>query len=184
MRIISTKEHLCSPCSTCDLRDFKSTASRRGTLFLIPNPLFADICTLFSGARGCSWIFLALLAAGHGGGSPAHHGARAGPGRAPWCMLWAFKVVSNRGIAFQPARANQANANPKNDTKKKNVSISLMLYLKYHSSCQRLGSQGTTAALQASVTATNGASAFGFVSVHVGVCVITGSYSSRNQEHS
>ena len=40
------------------------------------------------------------------------------------------------------------------------------------------GSHGTTAALQAFpfVTATNGASAFGFVSLRVCVCVIVGSY--------
>ena len=62
----------------------------------------------------------------------------------------------------------------------------LLLILKYDSSCQRLGSHGTTAAIQAFpfVTATNGASAGGFDSVRVWACVIVGSYSSRNQENS
>ena len=44
-----------------------------------------NICTLFSGARGC---FLTLSAAGNAGGPPVHHGASLGPRR----VLWAFKV--------------------------------------------------------------------------------------------
>ena len=65
--------------------------------------------------------------------------------------------------------------------------LSLLLFWKYHSSRQRLGSHGTTAAPQAFpfVTATNGASARGFVSVCGCACVIVGSYnSSRSQEQS
>ena len=61
--------------TTCRARDFKSTTSRRGTLYYrtsVPNALFLDICTLFSGARGS---FLALSAEGHAGGPPVHHGA-------------------------------------------------------------------------------------------------------------
>ena len=63
---------------------------------------------------------------------------------------------------------------------------SLLLFLKCHSSRQRLGRYGTTAALQAfpSVTAPNGAS--GCVCERARVClsVIEASYSSKNQEHS
>ena len=63
---------------------------------------------------------------------------------------------------------------------------SLLLFLKYHSSRQRLHSHGTTATLQPFpfVTATNGASAYGFVSMRVCARVVVGSYSSRNQERS
>ena len=52
--------------------------------------------------------------------------------------------------------------------------VSPLLFLKYQSSRQSLGSHGTTAALQAFpvVTATNGASACVFVSVRVCACVI------------
>ena len=53
--------------------------------------LFLDVCTLFSGARGS---FLALSAAGHAGEAPVHHSASLGPERAPWCLLWAFKLVN------------------------------------------------------------------------------------------
>ena len=58
--------------------------------------------------------------------------------------------------------------------------------MKYHSSCQRLGSHGTTGTLQAFPfeTAPDGASACGFVSVRACACVIAGPYSSRNQEQS
>ena len=48
--------------------------------------------TLFSGDRG---YFLALSAAAHAGGSSVHHGASLGPGRAPWRVLWAFKVATS-----------------------------------------------------------------------------------------
>ena len=44
--------------------------------------VFLEICTLFSGNR--HGYFLALSAAGHAGIPPVHHGARLGPGRAPW----------------------------------------------------------------------------------------------------
>ena len=52
---------------------------------------FWDICALFLGARG---YFLARLAAGHAEGPSVHHGAGLGPGRAPWRVLWAFKVIT------------------------------------------------------------------------------------------
>ena len=67
--------------------------------------------------------------------------------------------------------------------------LSLLLFLKDHSSRQWLGSHGTTAALYAFPfvtatlgTATNGPSACVFVSVCVCVCAII-SYSRRNQKH-
>ena len=53
---------------------------------------FFNVCALFSGARGS---FLALSAAGHAGGPPAHHCASLGPGWAPWRVLWAFKVAKS-----------------------------------------------------------------------------------------
>lgn len=49
---------------------------------------FPGIVLLFSSGRG---YFLALSAVGHAVG-PLVHGASVGPGRAPWCVLWAFKV--------------------------------------------------------------------------------------------
>ena len=54
--------------------------------------VFRNICTLFSGAHRS---FLALSAAGHAGGPPVHHGATLDPGRAPWRVLWAFKVADS-----------------------------------------------------------------------------------------
>ena len=61
---------------------------------------------------------------------------------------------------------------------------SLLLFLKYHSSHQRLGSRGTTAALQAFpvVTATNGASACGFVRMRVCTRFIVGSYKGLRRQ--
>ena len=58
----------------------------------------------------------------------------------------------------------------------------LLLFSRYHSSRQRLGTHGTTAAPQAFpfVTATNSASAYGFVSVRACHCRIR----CRNQERS
>ena len=55
---------------------------------------------------------------------------------------------------------------------------------KYHGSRQRLGSRGTTAALQAFpvVTATNGASACGFVRMRVCTRFIVGSYKGLRRQ--
>ena len=53
---------------------------------------FKDICTLYSGAPGS---FLALSAEGHAGDPPVHHGASLGLERAPWRVLWAFKVAKS-----------------------------------------------------------------------------------------
>ena len=41
------------------------------------------------------WVFLVLSAAGHAGGPPVKHGARLGPGRAPWRVLWGFKIAKH-----------------------------------------------------------------------------------------
>ena len=38
---------------------------------------------------------LALSAAGHTGGLPVHDGASVGSGRAPWRMIWTFKVAKS-----------------------------------------------------------------------------------------
>ena len=60
-----------------------------------------------SSGRG---TFIVLSAAGHAGAPPVHDGASVGPGRAPWRVLWAFKVAKpghNRGVAFHGARAEQ-----------------------------------------------------------------------------
>ena len=38
---------------------------------------------------------LALSTAGHARDPRVHHGARVGPGRAPWRVLWAFKVAKS-----------------------------------------------------------------------------------------
>ena len=131
---------------------------------------WGEICTLFSGAR---WFFSRLRLQGTQGGHlytmvkvrvpVGLRGASAGRSKAR-------NLASNRGIAFRLARANQAHANPKNVIVF--IFTSLLLLWKYQSSCQRLGSHGTTAALQAFpfVTTMNGASACGFVSVRVCAC--------------
>ena len=49
-----------------------------------------DICTLFSGTYGS---FPALAAGGHTGRRSVRHGASLGSGRAPWHVLWVFKVT-------------------------------------------------------------------------------------------
>ena len=87
-------------------------------------------------------------------------------------------LASNHGIAFRSARPNQAHANPKKVISlvfsrfRSFFHLSLLLFLNYHISSERLGSHDTTAALQAFhfVTDTNGAFACGFVSVRVCEC--------------
>ena len=71
--------------------------------------LFFNVCTLFSSPRGS---FLAIPAAGHAGGPHVHYGASLNPGRAPWCVLWAFKsgnLARKHGVALRRAtsRARQ-----------------------------------------------------------------------------
>ena len=60
--------------------------------YSVPMCVFFLHCTLYSGARAS---FLALPTAGHAGEPSVHHGARLGPGRAPWRVLWAFKVETS-----------------------------------------------------------------------------------------
>ena len=76
-------------------------------------------------------------------------------------------LASNRGIAFRPAintcRTNQAHANMQTLRRtlfSSSFHLSAAVFVEHHSSRQRLGSHGTTAALHAFpfVTATNGAS--------------------------
>ena len=132
----------------------------------VPNALVLHMATHFSSDRGS---FLALSAAGHAGGSRVHHGASVGPGRAPWRALCAFKVARSGkkitgSFSVEPA--------PRRTMKTPHFQFfalnchacilftSLLLFTEYRSSPQKLGSHGTTAALQAFlfVTATNGAS--------------------------
>ena len=109
-------------------------------------------------------------------------GARRGPACIPRCKCGSRpsgacsrrsksrNLARNHGVALRPARANQAHTNP--ETSFLIFHLSLLLFLKYHSSRPRLGSHGTAAARQAIpfVTATNGASAYGFVSMRVCAC--------------
>ena len=82
--------------------------------FYVPKCFIFNICTLFYGARGS---FLALSAAGHAGGPPVRHGASLGPGRAPWRVLWVFKVAKSvitgsLSAELAIARAEQDNGKP------------------------------------------------------------------------
>ena len=71
---------------------FRSQASIRTSITMYYWCVCFLVCTLFSDAHG---YFLALSAAGHANGPPVHHGASLGPGRAPWRVLWAFKVAKS-----------------------------------------------------------------------------------------
>ena len=75
--------------------------------------VFFYICTLFSGVRG---FFLALSAAGHAWGPAVHHGASLGPGRAPWRVVWAFKVAKSckqsRGVLSVELEPSKTMENP------------------------------------------------------------------------
>ena len=60
-------------------------------------------------------FFFALSAAGYAGGPPVHDGASVGPGRAPWRVLWAFRVrnlASNNGVVFRGAGDKRDNGKP------------------------------------------------------------------------
>ena len=59
-------------------------------------------------------VFSRALVCGHAGETPVYHGASLGPGRAPWRVLWTFKVAKsgNHGVAFRGARAEQGNGKP------------------------------------------------------------------------
>ena len=124
-----------------------------------------------SSARGS---FLLLSVTGHEGGLGEH-----------WVQVWALakvrgtcsgglksrKLVNNLGIAFRPARANQAYANPKNKTQLPPHVIFPLYRSPPHVTFSFFVSgcccYGTTAALQAFpfMTATNGASACELVSM-------------------
>ena len=63
---------------------------------------------VFSSACG---PFLALPVAGHKGAPPVHDGARLGPRRAPWSVLWASKVARARSFSrdcVPPRRVERA----------------------------------------------------------------------------
>ena len=51
---------------------------------------FFNIWTLFDARES----FLVLSAMGHAGAPFVHHDVRLGPEKAPWCVLWAFKVTN------------------------------------------------------------------------------------------
>ena len=151
--------------------------SNKGTFFG-PLHAFHRRPWVFSHSSGCGARRRPIGTLRRTPGSRPSSAARALDGRSP------LSLASNHGIAFRPARANQARANPKN-VSKFFIFSPLMLFLKYHNSCERLGNQGTTAAaLQAFpfVTATNGASKCGFMRVCACACVclsvIVASYSS------
>ena len=119
-----------------------------------------------------------LSVTGHAGGPGKH-----------WAQVWALskvrgtcsggstsrKLVNNHGIGFRPARANQAHTNLKNKARfpphaifsLSRSSPHIMVYIFVSGCC----CYGTTAALQAfPMTAKNGASACGLVSMRACVC--------------
>ena len=71
---------------------------------------FLHVCNFSSFGRGS---FPALSAVRYAGGPHVHYGASLGPGRAPWRVLWTFKVA--RAGAFtgslstepQPSKTKQ-----------------------------------------------------------------------------
>ena len=79
-------------------------------------PLFWNTKLLSSGR----WSFLAVSAAGHAGGLPVHEGASAGPGRAPWHVLWAFEVAE-----FWQVTTGSLSAEPEPSKTIENPNISL-----------------------------------------------------------
>ena len=92
---------------------------------------------------------------------------------------------SNHGFACLPARANQAHRNPKNDIFCSLFHLSLLLFLKYQSRRQRLGSHRTTTAVHYfSICGSHERCFCVSVRDRVCACVIVGSYSGRDQEQS
>ena len=118
--------------------------------------------------------FFALSAAGLARDTPVHHGASR-PGSVARALgvqsreLWQV-TTGSLSDQLEPTRRMQT---PTHFVLFLFYSLftSLLLFLNYHSSRERLGSHGTTAELHAFpfVTATNGAYACGFVNVRV-VC--------------
>ena len=95
-----------------------------------------------------------------------------GPGRASWRMLWAFKVAKSGKQPRDRFPTSQSQPGPYKTRKRHFFPLftsHCCCFCKYHSSRQRLGSHGATATLQAFsfVTATNDASACGFVGIGV-----------------
>ena len=137
----------------------------------VPNALFWTFARCFSGGRG---FFLVLSSAGHQGGrlsTTAQVWVPAGLCGACSGRSKSRILASKRGIDLRPAKANQAYAKPRYHF----LSFfhpSMLLFSKYHSSCQRLGSRSTRAALQAYpfVTATNSVSACEFVTERARAC--------------
>ena len=112
------------------------------TFFFVHWPPFLFWPRVFSRGLGC----------GACRGPACTHGASLGPGRACSGHSKSRELASNHGIAFRRAIANQAHGNP-------DIYIftcfhfftSPLLFLKYYSSRQRLGSHGATAALNFSL---------------------------------
>ena len=67
---------------------------------------------LLSSGRGS---LLVLSDTGHVEGVPVHHGASAGPGLAPWCVLWekSRNLEGDRGITFRPTTTAIETIRPK-----------------------------------------------------------------------
>ena len=93
-------------------------------------------------------------------------------------------LASNRRIAFRPAGANQAHANPKNVRKKKEKEKPCCCFCVPQQMRKARQPRYNSRAISFSLTATNGTCACRFVSVRGCVCAIAGSCSSRNQEQS
>ena len=62
------------------------------TRYRVSNDLFFAEYKRLSSGRG---FFHALSAPGNAEGPPAHHGTSVSPPRAPWRVLWAFKVAKS-----------------------------------------------------------------------------------------
>ena len=98
--------------------------------FYVPNALFLHMDSIFCSGRGS---FLALSAAGLAGEAPVHY-----------TRIWASvrsvarDLASSHGIAFRRARATQAHENPNVIYLYIYIHVFTSLFLKYHSSRQRL----------------------------------------------
>ena len=127
---------------------------------------FLHIGQLFSSGRG---FFLALSAAGQAGDPRVLTAQVWAPARlrgASRCSK-SQNLASNHGIAFRPARANQAHRNPQSVFFLRFSPLSAATSGVKQQPSKALSGRGTTAALLAFPikTGTNGASACVFVSV-------------------
>ena len=133
--------------------------------------------------------FLALSTTGHAGAPAVHHGARVGPGRAPWRVFWAFEVA----IIWQVTTGLLSTSQSQPGTCKPQMCACLFLHLS-HAALevpQQLSKARhvTTVAFQASLCDSHGRCFCVWVRERACGCVFAvvtvGSYSSRrNQEHS